>query len=149
MAAVGAAMIMNEHVEHINVASLASDGANARLGAILLRRDARIKSIAYIPTGADNALSAGTAITSASYRRITIVNGGTAGTGTTVLASINNTASVASFGTSGGSLTGTAVSQVSAASGEVLVLSQATVGAATANGTTMAAGVISITYETL
>lgn len=148
MSAVGAAMILNELRDAITVASVASDGAGARAGAIYVNRDVRIKSAVYVPTGGNNATK-GTATTSASYRRLTLVNGGTAGTGTTVLASLNNTASLGSFGTSGFTLAGTAVASVSAASGEVIVLSHATVGTDQADATSLAAGVVWVTYETI
>lgn len=148
MAAVGAAMIMNEHRERFDVSSVASNGAAARIGIFYVNRDARLKSVIYTPTGADYATATGA---TASYRRLTVVNGGTAGTGTTVLASLNPTASVASWGSRAFTLATTSATDTSAtvASGGAFVISHSTVGGDLDDGTILRAGVITLVYESI
>lgn len=124
-------------------ASFASGGANARVGqAGPFPFPIRVRSAYWTATGADN-----TASSSVSYRRLTLVNGGTAGTGTVVAASLNLTATQASLLPR--AMTIGAVGVATLAAGEVLVASQATVGGADANGTVLAAGQFAIDYEIL
>lgn len=87
----------------------------------------------------------GTATTSASYRRTNLVNGSTDGSGTTIMASLNQTASQATYSTRAFSLT----SNVTAAAGEIIFASTLTVGAATADGTTQEAGNVFVSYSLL
>ena len=137
------------HVDQLTFASVASNGANARLMQVgPFQRDARIKGITFIPTGADQSFH------SASYRRLSLYNAGTAGTATATanrLASLNITASQASLGTVPFSLvypaTGTAGSSGTFASGETLYFSQETVGGTETNGTVLRAGQLSMVIE--
>lgn len=147
MAAVGAAMIMNEHRDGpITFASVASNGASGVLGAVYVNRDVRVKSAVYVPNA--NAATQGTATTSASYRRFSIINAGTGGAGTTVIGSLNMTASLGSF--VGRGFTMAATNVATAASGEVVVLQQATIGGgAQDDGTTLQAGSLVLVYETI
>ena len=76
-------------------ASTASNGASARIGILgIAHRDFRPTQFYWTPTGADATGSSGV-----TYRQMVIYNGGTSGTGTQVLASLNLVASLASWGT--------------------------------------------------
>jgi len=119
-------------------ASVASDGGSSVVGIFRAPNDIKVQAAYWCPYGADQGAAASA---SASYRRVTLINGGTAGTGTTVIASINMSASKASFGNYTLSGTGTAVS------GAMLVFSQETVGGTHATGTILRAGVMTIEYE--
>jgi hypothetical protein len=127
-------------------AALASNGANAVLPAtgFVAPADIKILSAWRHVNGAAEA-TVGTATSSASYRRFTILNGGIDGLGTTIIASVNNTASAAQWSTR--AFTTTANNTVT--QGNIIVASQLTVGAATADGTDAAQGVINIAYELL
>lgn len=148
MSAVGAAMVLGEHPQHfMDNASVASNGANARLGQFYVSRDIRVKSAVWMPTGANQA-TVGTATTSATYRRLELYNGGTSGTVTATasrIGSLNLTASLASLGSRGFTIDTT----VTAASGSILYFSQSTVGGTDNDGTILAAGSISFVYETI
>lgn len=87
----------------------------------------------------------GTATSSASYRRMTIVNGSTDGSGTTVMASLNATASCASLNSRAFATT----ANNTIAAGCHMFASHLTVGAATADGTDMAANILFIAYSLL
>lgn len=130
-------------------ASVASNGANARIdGQIGPFGGAgiRVRAAWWTPTGTDQATK-GTATTSASYKRLLMVNGGVTGTAATpVIATWNLTASVASLApTAHTSIDTTAT----VASNEIIYFSALTVGAATADGTELRAGQFSCTYEML
>lgn len=130
-------------------ASVASNGANARLGqfTVLDPNGIRIRSAVWMPTGADQATH-GTASTSASYRRLEIYNGATSGTVTATasrIGSLNLTASLASLGTRGFTIDTT----VTVASGQVVYFSQSTVGGTDNDGTILAAGALNLSYEML
>lgn len=120
-------------------ASLASGGANAKLDHIgPFDHNIRVRSVYWQPTGADHAASQ-----SASYRRLTLRNAGTAGTATAIIGSLNASATLASLGTRAF----TVDTAVTVASGQILVFSQETVGAAEANGTILVAGRFALSYE--
>lgn len=125
-------------------ASVASGGANARLGQVgPFAFDIRMRNVWWSPTGADHA-----ATQSASYRRLSVYNGGTAGTATATasrMASLNNSASQASLG----AVAFTTDSAVTLSSGQIAFFSQETVGAADANGTVLVAGQFALAYEIL
>lgn len=124
------------HGTVISHASVASNGAGAALrniGAGIFRAPQNLTIVAawWEPTGADNS-----ATTTGSYRRLSVINAGNDGTGTTVLASLNLTASLASNTTRALTLAATpTVSQ-----GQVIAASHTTVGGDHANGTVLQAG---------
>jgi hypothetical protein len=123
-------------------ASAASNGANARLGQVgPFPFDIRLRAGWWSPTGADS-----DATSTASYRRLSVYNGGSAGTGTATasrMASLNLTASQASLG----AVAFVVDSTVTAASGSILYFSQETVGGAESNGTVLRAGQAQLFYE--
>ena len=137
------------HVEVPAIASVASNGAAARLGQIgPFGRDGRIKSVYWTPTGADQGAN------TASYRQIKVYNGGTAGTSTAtanILASFNFSASAASLKPVAGTVvypaSGTAASAGTFASGEILYYSQNTIGGDDATGTVLRAGQLKVIVE--
>lgn len=128
------------------VAAVASGGADARVtgAGFVAHADMKLLAAWKFDLRADE-VTKGTATTSASYRRHTIVNGGTAGTGTTLLASLNATASQASLG----KRAYTMVADVTIAKGEIVYLSHLSVGAATADGTDSAACMVGVAYQLL
>ena len=115
------------HGGGISHASVASNGAAATYGgagtALKWRAPANCKIVgaAWTPDGADNA----TTIT-ASYRLLTLVNGGQAAAGTTVLASMNLTASLAS----NASRNLTLASVATLSKGDIIYASQSKIGRA-------------------
>jgi|SRR5688572_11357208 len=123
-------------------ASVASGGANARLSQFgPFAFDIRMRNVWWSPTGADHA-----ATQSASYRRLSVYNGGSAGTVTASasrMASLNNSASQASLG----AVPFVVDTTVTLGSGQIGYFSQETVGAADANGTVLVAGQFSLAYE--
>lgn len=122
-------------------ASVASNGANAKIAQIgPFPHNIRIRTAQWTPTGADNA-----ATEAASYRRLTLCNGGTTGTSTSIIASLNMTASAASLAP----VSMTVDTTNTLAAGQVLVASQETVGAAHATGTVLAAGQFALGYEVI
>ena len=126
-------------------ASVASDGANAVVAsaAFCAPADIKVKRAWYVPWA--DAATKGTATTSATYKRINLLNGGTAGTATTIVASANITASIASRG----SKAFTTTSNNTASGGEILYFSALTVGGTSNEGTILRAGVLQIEYELL
>jgi len=137
-------IIGNSFCKNFTVASVASDGAGAVVAsaAFLAANSLKVKSAWYIPWA--DAATVGTATTSATYRRLTLRNGGTSGTSTTIVASANLVASVASRGSKG--FTTTANNTLS--SGQMLYFSQETIGGADDDdGTVLQAGVLQIEYE--
>jgi hypothetical protein len=89
-------------------------------------------------TGAD-----GGAQNSASYRRLTLIDAGSAGAGTTVLGTLNLTSSQASNTTRAFTM----VDRNSVSKGNVVAFSHATVGGAHSDGTVLVAGQIHFTYR--
>jgi hypothetical protein len=123
-------------------ASVASDGAGADVGRVgPFGHPGRATQFFWTPTGADNAASM-----TASYRRLTLVNVGADGAGTTILGSLNLTASKASLAP----IPFVMASNGSFASGDALVVKHATVGGNHANGTVLVAGQFGhLEYEAL
>jgi hypothetical protein len=125
--------------------AIASNGAGAVLGQsyFVAPGDLKVLDVRKVGTAAE--VTAGTAISSASYRRFVLLNGGTSGTGTTIMASLNNTAS----GGIGGKKSFATTANNTASDGQILYLSQLTVGAATADGTDAAASAFQLEYQLL
>ena len=122
-------------------ASVASNGANAKLAQIgPFEFPVAIRAAYWTPTGADQA---GTS--TASYRRMTVRNGGASGTTTAILASLNLTATRASLAP----VAMTVVATPTLAAGAVAVFSQETVGAASATNTQLEAGQFACAYEVI
>lgn len=129
-----------DHAPSILNTALASDGANGLIAPIgPIAHNARIQKAWWTPTGGDQGANA------ASYRRLTVVNGGPSGTGTVVVASVALSASHASLVP----VALTTVSSASVASGSVLYFSQDTVGGAHATGTVLRAGSLALAYEVI
>jgi hypothetical protein len=126
-------------------ASVASNGGNAVVASacFVAPNNIEVKRAWYAPWA--NACTKGTATSSATYRRLTVVNGGSAGTGTTIMASANITASIASRGTKAFTTT----ANNTANSGEILYFSQATVGGTCDDTTELQSGVLQLEYELL
>lgn len=125
------------------IAAIASNGANAKPGAIGFVAHADMRLVAAWKHNLSAAeVTAGTAISSASYRAHYLANGGTAGTATARMATLLATASAAASGLRAFSVDST----VTIAAGEHVHYSQATVGAATADGTDAAACGIQVAY---
>lgn len=128
------------------VAAIASNGANAKPAALGFVAPANLRILsAWKHNLSANEVTAGTAISSASYRAHYIGNGGSAGTATARLATLLATASAAASGARAFSVDST----LTVAAGEIIHYSQATVGAATADGTDAAACAIQIAYQLL
>ena len=126
------------------VAAIASNGANAKLGAVGFVAPANLRILSAWKHNLSAAeVTAATSISSASYRRHVIGNGGSAGTATTILASLNATSSAAASGSRAFSVDTT----LTVAAGEIIHYSQLTVGAATADGTDAAACALQIAYQ--
>jgi hypothetical protein len=127
----------------ISHASVASNGANAAILAIGVGnwrapQNVTIVSAHWEPTGADSAVTNTT-----SYRTLTLINGGSAGTGTAVLASVALTATTAS-----NTLRALTLASVpTVAEGSVVAFSHATVGGAETNGTVLVAGQARFSYR--
>lgn len=122
--------------------SFASNRAASILGQFgPIGFNVRILNVWWSPVAADNA-----ATSSDSYRRLSLYNGGTAGTVTATasrIASLNLTASVASRGRSEWTVDAT----VTVASSDVCYVSQNTVGADSVTNTQLEAGQIGFSYE--
>jgi len=118
-------------------ASVASDGAAARYSIFRAPQSIKVTAAYWSPYDDDQTGNA------TSYRRVAVVNGGTAGTGTTVIASLNITASKASMSLN--ALTGTATASV----GEVMIFSQVTVGGDKDDETELRAGMLQVEYQLL
>lgn len=124
-------------------AAVASNGANAILpdAAFVAPYQLQIVSAWRVNISASD-VTTGTATSSASYRRVNLItNTAGTGSGTNIVASLNATASLASNATR--SFT-TVASTVPA--GAIVLASHLTVGAATADGTDMAASILEIAY---
>jgi hypothetical protein len=134
----------NSFQKIFTAASVASN-ADGIVGtaALVAESNMKIKRAWFIPW-ADQATQ-GTATTSATYRRINILNGSTDGSGTAIIASCNITASIASRGSK--AFATTANNTVSA--GYMVYFSALTVGGTDNDGTILQAGVIQLEYELL
>lgn len=125
-------------------AAIASNGANARLADVGFVAPANLRILSvWRHNLAAGEVTAGTAISSASYRRSMLRNGGSAGTATVILASSNAQTSQASLGARSFSVDAAAT----VAAGDVIYGDHITVGAATADGTDMAASLWQCAYQ--
>lgn len=121
-------------------ASVASNGATSELLRFgPFAHDVRVRNFYWVPTGAAQGGHA------TSYRQLKLLNGGSAGAGTTVLGSHSFTASKASLQAVGLTLADTPT----LASGEMLILQQITVGGAKDSETVLQAGYCAMAYEVL
>jgi len=138
-------VIGNAFQANFTNAGVASNAANAVVAsaAFVAPNDIKVKQAWYIPWA--NACTKGTATTSATYKRVTLVNGGTSGTGTTLIASCNITASIASRGSKAFATT----ASNTASGGEMLYFSALTVGGTSDDGTELKTGILQIEYELL
>ena len=133
-----------------NVAMLGSTAAVASNGAGAILPDIRwvapadlIITSAWRTNVSASDVTAGTAVSSASYRRVTLItNTAGTGSGTNIVASLNATASAASNVSRAFT---TVASTVPA--GAIVLASHLTVGADTADGTDMAVAFFQIAYE--
>ncbi len=126
-----------------SVLAIASDGANSILGpAFIAPASLKLISAWRINHSAKD-VTKGTATTSASYRRMTLItNTAGAGTGTNLIASLDAKASADTHATRSFEIIASTVP-----AGAIILMSHLTVGAATANGTDMAASDVFIEYE--
>lgn len=126
------------------VAAVASNGAGALIAGQVFIAPAAMKIVsAWAMNISASDVTKGTATTSASYRRMTLVcNTAAAGTGTHVMASLNATASAASWDTRAFTVVASTIP-----AGGVVQISHLTVGAETGDGTDMAARAVHIAYE--
>lgn len=129
----------------VQSASVASNGAAGMEGFGMWRAPANGQLLRAHRIVLANEATVGTATTSASYRRHRIINAGSAGTGTTIIASLNQTVSQASRT----SRAYTLESSPSFSAGELLLFDQTTVGGNNDDGTVVAASLINIHYELL
>ena len=141
-----AAGLKTQQVKLGSIAAVASNGAEALLALTdmswIAPADCKIVS-AWRMNHTASDVTKGTATTSASYRRMTLVcNTAAAGTGTHVVASQNATASQAVSGTRAFTVVASTVP-----AGAVVRVSHVTVGAATADGTDIAASDVWVAYE--
>ena len=125
-------------------AAVASNGAGAILSDIKFVAPYNMRIVsAWAANISASDVTVGTATSSASYRRVTLVtNTAGTGSGTDIVASLNATASLASNFTRAFT---TVASTIPA--GALLLASHLTVGAETADGTDMAARIYEIAYS--
>lgn len=138
------AVIKQDVVRLGSTAAVASNGAGAILpdSGFVAPFDMKIVAAYKVNMSASD-VTVGTAVSSASYRRFTLIaNTAASGSGTDIVASLNATASAASNAYR--SFT-TVASTVPA--GALVRISHLTVGADTADGTDAAAGIFLIAYE--
>ncbi len=133
----------------ISHASVASDGANATYGGAAVATKWRAPQACTIvgaywePHGANSA-----AANASSYRDLKLINGGADATGTTVLASLSLTASLASNTQRAFTLvSNSSLSTPVLAAGDVVYASQNTVGGAHSAGTVLVAGQFRFNYR--
>jgi hypothetical protein len=124
----------------ITVASVASNGAAAATTA-LWRAPQRVilDGVWWQP----DTVAQATASATASYRQLKVVNGGQGAAGTTVLGSLNLTASLQSLATRAFTL----ASAPTMAGGDLLIFSHLTVGGDNAEGTVLRAGTLYVQYR--
>jgi len=132
----------------ISHASVASNGANATYGGAgavgKFRAPVPIKIVNsyWEAEGADS-----DAANTASYRRLEIIDGGADATGTAIVASLGVTASLASdTQRSFSNVSNASFAQFTVDAGDVLYVSQLTVGAAHSTGTILVAGSFRFDY---
>jgi len=120
-----------------STAAIASNGAPAILGQSYFVANAPLKVHQVYKIATANEVTAGTSVSSASYRRFQLMNG------TKIMASLNNTASTAAGGSKGFATT----ANNTMAAGDIGYLSHLTVGAASADATDSAAGPFIVEFE--
>jgi len=136
---------VKQHVARLGtIAAVASNGAGALMSDIKFVAPAAIKIVsAWAANISASDVTTGTATSSASYRRVTLIaNTAGTGSGTDIVASLNATASSASNATRAFTTVNSAIP-----AGSIILGSHLTVGAETADGTDMAARIFSIAYE--
>jgi len=141
----GLASDLKTHIVKIgSTAAIASNGAGAILPDTFFVAPANIQIVgAWKLNQTASDVTKGTATSSASYRRFSLIaNTAGTGSGTNIVASLNATASAASLVTR--SFT-TVASTVPA--GSIVLVSHSTVGAETADGTDAAASLFQIAYQ--
>ncbi|KKM03506.1 hypothetical protein LCGC14_1773710, partial [marine sediment metagenome] len=141
----GIATDLKTHVQKLgSTAAVASNGGDALLAdpAFIAPAALKIVSAWRLPHTASE-VTKGTLTTSASYRRMTLItNTAGAGSGTNIVASLNATASVASRVSRAFAIAASTVPV-----GAIVLCSHLTIGAATGDGTDMAASDMFIAYE--
>lgn len=123
------------------IASVASNGA-AATARIAFRAPQALK-IVNAWWQPNTVAQATTTSATASYRRLTLLNGGQGQAGTAVLGSLNLTVSLQSLATRAFTL----ASNPTIAAGDTLILSHATVGGDDAEGTVLRAGTLFVGYR--
>jgi len=127
----------------ISYASVASNGAGAAIRAIGVGNWRAPQNITIVDAWMEHTGADGGAQNSASYRRLTLIDAGSAGAGTTVLGTLNLTSSQASNTTRAFTM----VDRNSVSKGNIVAFSHATVGGAHSDGTVLVAGQIHYTYR--
>jgi hypothetical protein len=126
------------------VAAVASGGAGAVIGYLgPYPWPIRVRNFWFTPTSANQA-----ATNTASFRQISVYNGGPTGTATATqnrVAILNATASSASFTP----IPNTSTVDQTIPSGNLIYFSQGTVGGNDSNGTVLAGGQLSLAYEVM
>ena len=117
------------------IASVASNGGASQFFIMRAPADINVTAAYWVPSGTDQTAN------TASYRRLSIVNGGTDGLGTTIVASLNITASQASKSMNA------FVGSGSVPAGGVVLFSQVTVGGDEDDATELVAGYAQVEYE--
>jgi len=124
-------------------AAIASNGANALVGINLFASKTIVIDSIWAVNLTASDVTTGTATSSASFRRVTLIcNTAATGTGTDIIASLNATASAAA-----GASRGFTIAASTIPAGGLAQMSQLTVGAATADGTDAAAREYHIAYH--
>lgn len=142
----GIATGLKTHVARLgSTAAVASNGAGAILENMMFVAPAALKVVsAWRVNISASDVTKGTATSSASYRRMNLIaNTAAAGSGTTIVASLNATASAASKV----ARSFAAVAGLTVPAGGIILASHLTVGAETGDGTDMAANIVEIAYE--
>lgn len=132
------------------LASFASLSSAAAVGVLPpyfgpFAHNIRIRNVWFTPTAANNS-----ATQSASYRLLSLYNGGTAGTATATGARVANysaSATLASLAPVAFNIVDATGTTQTIASGSILYFSQTTIGAADSNGTVLVAGNLTLAYE--
>ncbi len=127
-----------------SLAAVASNGGGAILNEVNFIAPASLKIVsAWRLNHSASDVTKGTATTSASYRRMTLItNTAGTGSGTNIVASSNATASVDSKATRSFTTVASTVP-----TGAIILASHLTIGANTADGTDIAASDLFIAYE--
>jgi len=139
----GEASAARQYFVRASAAALASNGANALVGLNLYASKTIVIDSVWAVNLTASDVTTGTATSSASFRRVTLVcNTAATGTGTDIIASLNATASAAA-----GASRGFTIAASTIPAGGLAQMSQLTVGAATADGTDAAAREYTIAYH--